>query len=82
MAIVELLLDPSLESLLRLAFADLMILAGGAVLTLVVAIGFFLYRRRGPVYIPPTLRRPFWRKRLRHGIGAAAILSVAVVLLF
>lgn len=81
MAIVEFLLDPSLESLLRLALADLLILTAGAALTLTAAVGFVLYSRRGPVYIPSTLRPPFWRKRLRHGIGAAAILGVAVVLL-
>jgi hypothetical protein len=81
MAIVEFLLDPSLGSLLRLALADLLILAAGAALMLTAPIGLFLYSRRRPVYIPPTLRPPFWRKRRRHGIGAAAILGVAVVLL-
>ncbi len=81
MAIVESLLDPSLENLLRLPVADLLILAATAIVALVVAVGLFLYSRRGPVYIPATLRPPFWRKRLRHGIGAAAILGVAVILL-
>jgi hypothetical protein len=81
MAIVEFLLDPSLGSLLRLALADLLILAAGAALTLAAAIGLFLYRRRRPVYIPATLRVPFWRKRLRHGIATAAILALAIALL-
>jgi hypothetical protein len=81
MAIVELLLDPSLERLLRLALADLLILAAAATTALAAAIAVFLHIRRRPVYIAATLRPPFWRKRMRHGIGAAAILGVAVILL-
>jgi hypothetical protein len=81
MAIVEFLLDPSLESALRLALADLLIVVAIAVAVLTTAIGLFLYSRRGPVYISATLRPPFWRKRIRHGIGAAALLGVTVVLL-
>jgi hypothetical protein len=80
MAVVELLHDPSLENLLRLPLADLLILSAAAIVTFVAVVLFF-YKRRGPVYIPATLRAPFWRKRLRHGIGAAAVLGVAVIFL-
>ena len=81
MAIVELLLHPSLGNLLRLSVADLVTLAGAAVLAAMVVIGAFFFSRRGPVYIPATLRPPFWHRKIRHGIGAAAILGVAVILL-
>ena len=81
MSIAQVLRDPSLESLLALGIADLATLAGALIACVTAVAALLIYVRRQPVYIPPTLRPPVWRRRITHRIGAAALVTAALVIL-
>ena len=80
MSITELLREPSVENLLSLATVDLVAVAGVVVSALAAAGAGALFLRRGPVYIPPTLKPPFWRRRVGYKLSAGAMLGLALAM--